>query len=93
MAGPTDTTRTQRARARPHLLQALQAAGTLPCPRCPHPIYPWQDVDVGHTTDVRDGGADSPMRLEHTACNRRAGDRRRTHTTTPPPPHINSRDW
>ena len=92
----TDTTRTARARARPRLLQALRAAGTLPCPRCGHDMHPWQDLDVGHTHDVHHGGSDSPMRLEHVGCNRSAGAATRLHQhthPTPPHPHINSREW
>jgi hypothetical protein len=95
MAGPTDTTRTQRAAARPTLLAELVAAGTLPCPRCHQPMHPWQHLDVGHTIDVADGGTHSPLRLEHRHCNRQAARQRslRKITTTPTPPNINSREW
>jgi hypothetical protein len=34
-------------------------------------------LDVGHETDVVDGGRGSTLRLEHADCNRGAGDRRR----------------
>lgn len=94
MAGPTDITRAARKRARPILLGALRAAGSLPCPRCGQPMTYAQcaRLDVGHTRDVADGGARSPLRLEHTECNRRAGDRRRGRHA-PPAPYAGSRAW
>jgi hypothetical protein len=96
MAGPTDTTRTARAQARPRLLAHLRAVGSLPCPRCAQPMYPWQDLDVGHTEDVADGGGNSPMRLEHRTCNRSASRARSLRLRHPPPtptPPIVSREW
>lgn len=96
VAGPTDATRSARARARPFLLRQLAVVGELPCPRCGHLMYPWQDLDVGHPEDVATVGVEAAstmvLRLEHMSCNRRAGDGR-----VPAPvestPHINSRDW
>jgi hypothetical protein len=40
-------------------------------------MTPGMKLDVGHQVDVVDGGAGSPLRLEHAGCNRKAGDRRR----------------
>lgn len=91
MAGPTDTTRRQRAAARPRLLAALQAAGTLPCPRCHQPMTPQQPLQVGHATDVADGGTNSHLRLEHQRCNQQAGGRRGR--TGPTPTTHYSRQW
>lgn len=78
MAGPTDATRRARKLARPNLLYRLAAARSpVPCPRCGLPMTLDQALHVGHTVDVVDGGAGSPLRLEHASCNQRAGDRRR----------------
>lgn len=94
MAGPTDATRSERRRARPQLLAELEAQGSLPCPRCGQPMYPWQDLDVGHPLDVADvGPIPQPLRLEHRHCNRAAGDRRRPPPAQPAPPDIGSREW
>ena len=77
MAGPTDSTRAERKRARPILLAELRRLGSMPCPRCGEPMRIGMDLDVGHAEDVVDGGRGSLLRLEHEDCNRGAGDRRR----------------
>lgn len=94
MASPTDATRAERARARPVLLAELVRVGRLPCPRCGYWMYPWQDLDAGHPEDVADVGAEvrQQLRLEHTSCNREAGDRRRRRPA-PTPPEVCSREW
>lgn len=96
MAGPTDATRAQRARARPRLLGELARAGRMPCPRCPDWMYPWQDLDVGHPEDVADVGTAAALRmdlrLEHRSCNREAGDRR-WRRPAPTPQEVYSREW
>jgi hypothetical protein len=58
-------------------------------------MHPWHDLDVGHKYDVADvgHGPHNPTRLEHRACNRNAGDRRRRPPHEPPPTDINSREW
>lgn len=45
------------------------------CPRCGQPMWSWQALDWGHATDLARGGDPSRRRLEHRACNRRAGAR------------------
>ena len=92
MAGPTDATRAERAEARPVLLAELECAGTLPCPRCGHPMHPWQDLDVGHTHDVatHGHGPHNPTRLEHMRCNRGAAGRE---WVPPPDRNMHSREW
>lgn len=89
MAGPTDATRGERKRARPHLLRTQVG---LPCPRCGETMRADQRLQVGHTRDVVDGGAGSPLRLEHALCNQQAGDRR--YGRRPDPPiYRSSRNW
>jgi hypothetical protein len=45
------------------------------CPRCNRPMYKWQRLQLGHSVSVAMGGSDSPTRIEHGACNERAGQR------------------
>lgn len=87
MAGPTDATAAERARFR----REVPVPWGAPCPRCLEPMLPGQPLDVGHVWDVVDHGP-GPMRWEHRACNRRAGDRRRGRRP-PPAPRVNSRSW
>ena len=44
-----------------------------PCPRCLRPMWPGQRLDLGHVIDVAAGGFAGPKRLEHSSCNRKAG--------------------
>ncbi len=43
-----------------------------PCPRCSEPMWPWQDLDAGHSQDLRVNPHARADRLEHAACNRGA---------------------
>jgi hypothetical protein len=46
-----------------------------PCPRCNRPMYKWQRLQLGHVVSVAMGGSGGPTRIEHGACNERAGAR------------------
>lgn len=61
-------------RLREHLLRQLRRAGSLPCPRCPQLMYPWQELDLDHDQLPRAlGGRPGEGRLAHRSCNRSAG--------------------
>ena len=53
---------------------AMMVNGT-PCPRCNRPMYKHQRLQLGHVVSVAMGGMGGPTRLEHGACNERAGQR------------------
>lgn len=41
-----------------------------PCPVCNQPMLPGQELDAGHSVDLRDNPKAVADRLEHAACNR-----------------------
>jgi len=60
----------------------LVANGPWPCRRCGKPVYPdrmrrlnrdGEKFDLGHETDVQDGGTTEGAEPEHNCCNRSAG--------------------
>lgn len=63
----------EHQKARTRALAQLEE-GT-PCPFCGRPMYPEQELDYDHTVPLAQGGQDSPRRLSHSSCNRRAGGR------------------
>ena len=80
------------------LRQRMAQMLPVPCPVCGHMITDTTPWDIGHIVprDVDPDLAWEPAnwRLEHSRCNRRAGQRitarKRTRRRTPPP---TSRDW
>lgn len=68
--------------------QLLPLAYGTACPRCGGVMLRGMALDLGHSVDRVLGGNSAPRRIEHAACNRRAGARlgnqlrRRTRVTS-----------
>lgn len=84
MADPAYGIEHQRTRA----LLLPEAYGR-PCPRCGLPMLRGQDLDLGHSTDLAFDPQAKGDRIEHAACNRRAGQELSTRRAKFQP----SRDW
>ena len=70
-------TTTQRGLGHPHQRdRRRQLAGLRdgqPCPRCGHPMYRWQYLDLDHVIPRALGGTGGPAVLTHRYCNRSVG--------------------
>lgn len=53
--------------------ELLPLAYGKPCPRCGMPMLRGEQLDLGHSTDVALNPHAVGDRIEHEACNRRAG--------------------
>ena len=70
----------------------LPLAWGKPCPRCGQTMFPWQDLDLGHSSrELKRLGLPGD-RIEHRECNRSNGEARPEpdRASKIPPP---SREW